>query len=411
MKKTLAVFLAIVQLLLLCACGTADNATAPDGAPVELTVALYGTNSIVVEKYINDFNAHNTAYRAKLCQYDPSESGQAALDALLIALASDNAPDVVFANRAISSTTGFADLYEFLDSDASLSWADFLPGLLPGLERDGKLYQLWDGFYIGTVCAYAAEDCSHLTLEAVNSAVTAQKGETALFSPFTDRYGFLTSILPGVISRTVDAEKQAADFDTPEMREILAICAALPAEPEFEEERAFALEPLVFACADVFPYAYPEPDTQGIRFFSESDNADNYTALTCRTGGCMMIPANSRNKDGAWEFISSVVSADEQLAVTAALPAHIGFPVNASAFEHELTKPTDEEHPDPILTDTQRAKLTALIDTADVIGATTADIVSLVLENVEALTAQGYAADDIITQLNSKASIYLAEHN
>lgn len=414
MKKTLVILFALCQLFALAACTNLASEPAASTetltAPVELTVAFYGTNTTVLEKYINDFNSQNTAYRAELRQYDPSQSGtEAAMNSLLVDLASDNAPDVLFANRAISGTSGFLDLTPFLDSDAALSRDGFLPGLLPALEQNGKLYQLWDGFNVLALCAYDAADYEHLTLGEVNAAVAAQNGETALFSPFTDRYGFLSSVLPGAVSRCADEKEGTVDFDTPEMREILSICAALPAEPDFRDERAYALEPLALACADAFAYAYPEPDAQGIRFFSLSDNADNYTALTCRTGGCMMLPAKGQNPQGAWDFISSVLSRDEQLAVTAALPAHIGFPVNTSALERELTKPADEEHADPALTDNQRAKLTALIENADVITASTADIVSIALDTAETLTAQGYTPDEIIPQLNSKLTIHLAE--
>ncbi len=392
-------------LLILCACGTTG-----DTEHSEIKVAFYGTNSVVIEKYINDFNASNNGYRAELCLYDPTQTdGEAAMDALLVDLTSGDAPDVVFANRAISSYYGFVDLNDFLSVDETLSYDDFVPGLLSGIERDGKLFQLWDGFYIGTVCGYGVPSDDYLTLERINATVLEKGERTALFSSIVNRDSFLSSVLPGAISRCIDLSSLSCDFDTDEMREIITLCAKLPAEPAFEETSSYAVELLTLACADATPYVFLDNEVDNMRFFSKNDNADNYTILWCRTGGCMMIPSRSDKQQEAWKFISFVLSDDEQQTVRAVLSTNVGFPVRSDVLRQELDKSTDEDGKVPLLKTEQKRRIEALIESAEVMNASTADIVSLVLNTAESLIENAYSTDDIINQLNTKVSIYIAE--
>lgn len=405
MKKMFTLLLALCQLLALVAC--ADSVGTENS---EIKVAFYGTDSIVVEKYINDFNASNRGYRAKLCLYDPTQSGgEAAMDALLVDIASGDAPDVVFANRAISGYSAFADLNEFLSADGALSSDDFIPGLLPGMERDGKLFQLWDGFYIGTLCGYDVSADEYLTLEKANATVSARNGDTSLFSSMVSRESFLSSVLPGAISRCVDRSTLSCDFDTDEMREIIMLCEKLPAEPVFEEISAYSIEPLTIACADATPYVFPDENAENMRFFSSNDNADNYTVLWCRSGGCMMIPARSDKQQEAWSFISFVLSCDEQKSVRTKLPTNVGFSVRSDVLNEELGKSTDEDDEVPLLNAEQKRRIESLIENAEVISASTSDMVSLALNTMEGLIGNAYSADEIINQLNTKVSIYLSE--
>ena len=122
-----------------------------------------------------------------------------------------------------------------------------------------------------------------------------------------------------------------------------------------------------------------------------------------------MIPSRSDKQQEAWKFISFVLSDDEQQTVRAVLSTNVGFPVRSDVLRQELDKSTDEDGKVPLLKTEQKRRIEALIESAEVMNASTADIVSLVLNTAESLIENAYSTDDIINQLNTKVSIYIAE--
>ncbi|MDE6424982.1 MAG: ABC transporter substrate-binding protein [Ruminococcus sp.] len=112
-------------------------------------VGCYGSHRYLhMDDYAEQYNKSQDVYKVKFREYDWDD------DTLQADVISGNAPDIIpFGSYAPLDSYGrnselFADMYTFLDNDPDLSREDFLPNILTGLERDGKLYQLGTSFII-----------------------------------------------------------------------------------------------------------------------------------------------------------------------------------------------------------------------------------------------------------------------
>ncbi|MDE5556200.1 MAG: ABC transporter substrate-binding protein [Ruminococcus sp.] len=131
---------------------TEDNITELTAQKI-IWVGSYGSHRYsLMDDYANQYNESQDEYKVKFREYDWDDTLQA--DVI-----SGNAPDIIplDANAPLDSygrNSGlFADMYTFLDNDPDLSREDFLPNILTGLERDGKLYHLGTSFIIDAVPA------------------------------------------------------------------------------------------------------------------------------------------------------------------------------------------------------------------------------------------------------------------
>ncbi|MCM1507790.1 MAG: ABC transporter substrate-binding protein [Ruminococcus flavefaciens] len=102
----------------------------------------------LMEKYTSQYNETH--------DYNVSFKEYADGDALYASVISGNAPNIIPLDYTPLDSYGnnsglFADMYTFLDSDPDLTREDFLPNILSGLERDGKLYQLGTSFIVQTL--------------------------------------------------------------------------------------------------------------------------------------------------------------------------------------------------------------------------------------------------------------------
>ncbi|MDE6035401.1 MAG: extracellular solute-binding protein [Ruminococcus sp.] len=117
-------------------------------------VGKYQYGGSDLDRYMKSFNESQDEYEIRYRTYKGYNS-----DALYTDVISGNAPDIIpFDSGTPLASYGkkdglFTDLYQFLDDDPDLSRDDFLPNILNGLERDGKLYQIGSEFTLSTITA------------------------------------------------------------------------------------------------------------------------------------------------------------------------------------------------------------------------------------------------------------------
>lgn len=110
-----------------------------------------------MRELIKNYNENNSdsEYQVELKIYpaDWTDNGEAFRAEIL----SGTAPDIISMDSVNVDSFGnydyFADLYQFIDNDPDLNREDFLPNILSGLERDGKLVRLGNQFRIETIMA------------------------------------------------------------------------------------------------------------------------------------------------------------------------------------------------------------------------------------------------------------------
>lgn len=397
MKRKIASLLLVVQSFFLFACSIEVDTEQETESRVELKVAFQGPNPAATKLYIDKFNETNTEYYAVFIDYGVEEDG---LSTLMRDISYGNAPDVVISSGIINTANGFVDLYAFMDEDTEISRGDFIPGLLPQLEDKGELHQIWDQFYINTMFVPKEQfdniDC--ITLPDIAEQYRQSNSDGYLFSSWTTKEIFMSSVLGGMISRCVDFEQGSANFATEEFNYIYEICAALP--KEIDAERIPVEEGIIKTWSIMSPEAIKgitEEYGTNIRFFASADRAKNYTEIWCRTGGRIMIPSRSERQAGAWEFIKTVLSYECQISNEEFFRS--GFPVIAEAFD-KLTSELDNE---------EKKILARLMDSPVVVGSNELVITDLIDSYFGELVYAPKTAEQAAGILNNKVSLLLAE--
>ncbi len=130
-----------------------------------VTVASFAENDIELNDMIRHYNTvyPDSEYRVEVKTYVNSD-GQRDVERLSMDIVSGNAPDIVRFDGSIPIDTFaacdslFYDMYELIDKDPEFDREDFLPNVLKGCERNGKLVEICPLFTMSTVIVQDISD-------------------------------------------------------------------------------------------------------------------------------------------------------------------------------------------------------------------------------------------------------------
>lgn len=269
---------------------------------------------------VNDFNRTSETYKVEVLQF--GEDGMTA-ELLRTQLIAGEGPDIfAFYNRSSLADLGansFEDLLTYLDADAEYGRETLIPELLEAMCVQGKLSWLPYSFAISTFTAptaYLSEPgCSFD--EAKEAAASAG---LPLFPGWMTRdilWGWLSAFAAG---QYMDVEASTCCFDSEGYVSLLEECAA--AAPEVGSDSAALYNGLlqfetlqglmrisVISSSYSGAYAFvgaPNETTNGSMFSPDL---------------CFAIPGTEENKDAAWQFVRSCLSAEHQRLATGAFPS------------------------------------------------------------------------------------------
>ena len=137
---------------------------------------------------------------------------------------------IVSDGYSIDTAVGFTDLYPFLDADPELSRESFVPGL-PGIERNGRLSEIWSGFSICTFVSDGAlrDKPGALRLAECQAYLDTIGCTEPLFNGWMTKTELLRCMTPGIFARGT------AELGSDGVRALLEMCSARPAEVDTEE--------------------------------------------------------------------------------------------------------------------------------------------------------------------------------
>ena len=234
-----------------------------------------------------------------------------------------------------------------------------------------------------------------------------QSGEY-LYMADTKDSDMLEYLAAACVRQFVDTETATCRFDDPAFAELLAWCAALPdrtSGQDFSPENCMvSIEQVnLVRLAAVETYYFHEPFTYV--GFPTGDGCGHYYA--CSGNACCRaaIPANSRNKAGAWAFISAQLTVDRQMH--AADPYYV-LPVTREAFDRAAQGPIG--YFGDRLTEAQLGQLYTLLDSTNK-ARTSADeqLISIINESAAAYFHGDKSLEDTVRLIQSRASIYVSE--
>ena len=309
---------------------------------------VYGTMWVdyQIKRNIIDFNKKNEKYRITVKEYgnDDFETG---LTQFHTDLTTANCPDIISLNNInFDQYVGLGvleDIYPYMEK-SGLNKSDFVENVMEAFEVDGKLYGVLPQFYIDTTMAKTSlvGEKTGWTLSEMLDFVESMDAEN-IFS-----YGTRSSIFYYCIYNNIDEfvnwETGECSFDGEDFIRVLEFAAKFQDDADYNYNNEEGISSrlrndriLLFQNTITSVQEYQM--MQGM--FGESisfvgyPNSERQGNLIQPSGGSLGMSAKSDKKDGAWEFMQTLLSEDYQNALVSENGSH-GFPIRKSALEAQF---------------------------------------------------------------------------
>ncbi len=441
------------------------NKKAWDEVPHKQILSLGTLNlDYQLEDAILKFNRNNDKYRIEVVNYTSAEDyanmcNPSAVDfyeqgrtKFLTAIVAGDTPDIICLNsmpfKQLAAKGILEDMNPWLEKDGEFSKEDIVPSALNAMEINGKLYRIFPQFIIKTAIG-------------ATSVVGQEQGwgygkfiETLAGMPegckpiewHIDRDQVLSLAMDLDMDSYVNWETGECNFERPEFAEFLEYLKLFPTVEEMqqheynpEDEKAFSRGMQLLANASIssvndFKIAdfRRSVDAQEISYIGYPNLSGNGTVMRVSSG--LAMTQNCRDKEGAWEFIRTLLSENFQKDAWG-LPTNVKV-LNAQieeAMEPVYKKDENGEFildengekikdasdvyftPDcsqiPVyeMTEEQAALLRTLIDRGGIVEEDNSAIVKIVSEEIQPYFAGQKSAEDVAKIIQSKVNIYVNE--
>ena len=355
-----------------------------------VNIAFYGRASDMLGVLKAQYTQLSPDHRVECLDYGADEEG---LARLLRDVSTGEGIDLIVSDGySIDTAAGFADLYPFLDADPELSRESFVPGLLPGIERNGRLSEIWSGFSIYTFVSSGVlrDKPGALRLAECQAYLDTIGSTEPLFNGRMTKTELLRCMTPGIFARGTAA------LESDGVRALLEMCAARPDEVNTED-----------AGTPELMYTDLQPDYlnsamesgRALRLLDGSDGGDDFTSLVCDMRGCYMIPETCPDKENAWSFLRLLLTESQQMKDFDR--RRICYPSNAAALDAVLDSYTRPE---------LGATVRGLIDGAPVYTQESAEMERIFIESMQPYLYGDSDMDTALGIVQGKLEIFIAEH-
>lgn len=325
-----------------------DASTLPQKTEIFVAGSTYAVSSMLEYQAVK-FNTENDRYRIVIKKYTDDDY----ITKLNNDITSGNIPDILITDNEIpfesyAAKGIFADLYEFIDKDEIINRNDFLPNLLTAMETDGKLYRFTDSFKIftalGKTSIFGKE--TGIDFKRINEIMETRPEGTEILAG-TTKENILEHAMELCGDNFIDYKAGKCDFTSDYFIELLEFANGFLNSVDldsyfddafwdmFADEDALMLITYITDFSDIFYNEHEifgeEVTALGFPTFSGSGAAFDVT-------GGFAISAKSENREGAWEFIRSLLTEDYQDGVEE-------LPVRKSSLEKKAQKNMKEFDP------------------------------------------------------------------
>lgn len=423
-----------------------------------IKIATWMESDVYLTDMVKKYNADNAdgEYRVEIVSYNvPGETIDAAMDNMKLDMVSGNCPDIVLFNGYMpidtfsSKEDMFVDMYTFLDDDPDLSREYFLPNILEGFERDGKLLTISPTFVFRTAMAKEGYpgvkenwnvDDMYEANASMPEGMDMFKGEEG--NPRIMYFDTFVSV-----SEFVDYENAKCSFDSEEFIKLISFFndndigltweeyTNLPNNFDYESSSSTAIrnnkvlasQETFWGFGNLYNAVKGEFDNEAVIVgFPSSDGSGSSISANDFEFGIM---SNSPNIEGSWDFIRTFFM-DEYYELYSS-----GFPVLESRFNTDAEKYlSDWTYTDPQTGEVSTGKWEYTIDSStgesvelevmtveeleyykDLIKSTEyrqsdAMVHDICREEVQSYFEGECTAEEAAAMIQNRVSLYLSEH-
>lgn len=329
-----------------------DASTLPERTEIIVAGSEYAISSLGEYQAVK-FNTENEKYRIKIKKY----TGDDYVTKLNNDITSGNIPDILFTDASTpfdsyAAKGIFADLYEFIDNDSEINRDDFLPNMLTAMETDGKLYRFTDSFKIFTAIGKTSifGEKTGIDFKRINEIMESRPEGTEIFAG-TTKEDILGHAMELCGDNFIDYKNGKCDFTSDYFIELLEFANQFMDSIDmnsyfddafwdryntmYADEEALLLIAYVTDFADIF---YNEHQLFGEEVTAVGFPTFEGLGASFDISGGFAISAKSKNQDGAWEFVRSLLTEEFQDSVGE-------MPVRKTSIEKKAQKNMKEFDP------------------------------------------------------------------
>lgn len=433
-KKIMCVILSLMAVLSLSACTTKEVASDSGEGSADKQVITCGAIVLdpAVEMEIVRFNKLNDTYEIQVRDYAEEADGdeEAAIRQLNFDIINNSGPDILilpvyYSMDLYAEKQVLEDLYPYLDSDEELSREDFLPNVMSAFERDGKLYGFPVCFDVDTMIGPGSllGDRSSWTLEEMMDIVSGVDANTNFFEN-SSQSAVINICVKANWSRFVTWQGDSFSFDKELYKQILEFTSKFPQDQSYVHNRKYQeriMEKDLYVLADSASVYHVSCDQIFNSLFKEQVSyigypTDGDSGSLIWSATTFSINSRSKNKDGAWEFIRTVLSKEYYERASFVR----GFSTRKDVLELQLQEAKDgfagmmigEDFNLPEVkhvTQEEVERIRHLVMSVDTMATYDFEITNIMLEEA-ASYFQGYkSADEVADMVENRIRIYISE--
>ena len=317
----------------------------PDDQVVQKTIITMSTPILYydIRRKVIKFNKSSDTYRIVVTdysQYNTDDDYNACNTRFNNDLISGKVPDIIIVTAELNydsyvSKDLFTDLYKIMENDSSFNKADYLENIFKAYEMNGKLYSLVPSFYLAT---FAAKDSLLGGIKNWNVAefmdfVKNHQG-LQIFDNDFNRDSFIQMMLLFSRDSFVDSATGQCSFDSDEFKNLLEFAASLSTENFWDTvngsdqdsnfwqdyENRYAEDRVLLATVQFWNLADSYRNLLNSQFKTDDFTfigfpTDNGNGSSIQANYEYCISERSKNKEGAWEFLKSLINEDAQMPV------------------------------------------------------------------------------------------------
>ena len=302
------------------------NKTPRDEVPEKIVLTIASTMSHQLSVAVSEFNRTNSLYSIEIIEV--AWDGTATeTNKLLLEIITGRGPDMIntynFPFHHWAGQGLFIDLYEFIDADPVLNRSDILESVLRNTEINGKLYQISPDFWVGTIIGHPDIVGSNRgwTIDEFIAVLNENPQASRPFGEWYDGRILFYYIIRNDFESFVNWETGTVNFDNDYFIGLL--------EFVYELDKSIVLDPPVFGVQmasqelrlissgeqimkigsffRIYEYSAYQ-DMFGGEFVFKGFPVANGSGNSLDSSSSIAISSNSKNQQGAWEFVRLLMS-------------------------------------------------------------------------------------------------------
>lgn len=309
-----------------------------------------------LKKQLLKFNKTSPDYRIEITDYSEYNTDgdyNAGATKLNTEIISGNIPDMIDISylpyKQYAAKGLLEDLYPLIEADSEIKKDSFVPGVIKALETDGKLYQIATSFGVMSIIGSPAVVGNEMgwTMADMQRIIAEHPEADYPFGMYMDRRSIMQMLCMMNMDQYMDWQTGECSFNSPEFKNLLTFAKSFPEEIDYEKEgEGVSMETLIQDGRQLFAF-FNASDFQNFQYykamFGGAITFKGFPSATgsgniAQIGGGLAVTTSCKDKDGAWQFLRSLLTEEYQDNLS------WNYPIVQASYDKKLAEAMKQEY-------------------------------------------------------------------